>query len=217
MLLGLLGGICYAVYQLGRDNAQAQEISLHAERDTLKTAKAKLEEDIVALKATALTSDTRLKELENQYSRDIGNAELRQLLRLVQERLNAGVKPERLQQVITATENTRNCSAPDKKRFAIKTVLSKDKASSVSFGGGAITITGDGEPAQGPNGAKEAWYDPAKPVTLNFKLRDGDAKQVQGTLPLVQSIIRANTEFKFTINKSAQSYVEVTGDQCAYP
>src|SRR5690606_8202253 len=125
----------------------------------MRNNKAVLEKQIVELRAEALTAQTRLKELEQQYHADIGDEHLRSFNRLLRERLASGVKPERLQQVIAATNNVRNCSSPETKRFIVATPLTKDnKNGEVSFGSGLVTISGVGESAVNPNGGKESWF-----------------------------------------------------------
>ncbi len=46
--------------------------------------------------------------------------------------------------------------------------ISRDANDSVTFAGGAITITGDGKAARNENNQPEAWFDKNEPVTLNF-------------------------------------------------
>lgn len=206
------------IYNFGQNQGNAEFHASRNELAELRKNKIELEKQIVTLRADAITMQTKLKELERQYQADIGDDNLRAFNRLLRERLASGVKPERLQQVIAATSNVRNCSSPETKRFIVATPLSKkEKSSEVSFGSGLITISGMGASAVNPNGGKEAWFDPAQPVNINIAVRDGQPINKTSPLPLQQSVIQGSTEYRFTIKPSARSYAEVTADQCAYP
>lgn len=217
----MMAGVCIAVlalfYNFGQNMATAEGRTAQKELVEVRNARADLEKQVVTLRADNLTMQNKLKELEGQYRADIGDTNLRTLNRLLRERLASGVTTERLQQVIAATSNVRNCSSPDTKRFIITTPLSKSPPSKVSFGSGLITITGEGAAAVNDNGGKEAWFDPQKSVKVTFATRGGETATREGVLPLHYSIIQGSTEYRFTVNNSARSYAEVTADQCAYP
>jgi len=205
------------IYHLGENMADAKGREAQNELSELRNNKTDMEKQLVTLRADNLTQKNKLDELERQYQADIGDDNLRALNRLLRERLASGVTTERLQQVIAATSNVRNCSAPDTKRFIVATPLSKTPTSKVSFGSGLITITGDGTTAVNEKGGKESWYDPQKPVHVIIAVRGGETVNKEEVLPIHYSVIQGATEYRFTINNSARSYAEVTTDQCAYP
>ena len=217
----ILLAICMAVlmlsYHLGKNMGSAENHEAQNELGELRGAKTDLEKQVVTLRADTMTAQNQLKELQGQYNADIGDDNLRTLNRLLRERLASGITPERLQQVIAAASNVRNCSAPDTKRFIVSTPLSKLPASKVSFGSGLITITGDGTTAVNEKGGREAWYDPAKPVHVTIAVRGSETVNKNDVLPIHYSIVHGATEYRFTITASARSYAEVTADQCAYP
>lgn len=213
---------CVAVlalaYNFGQNHGNAEFYANRNELVELRNSKIEMEKQIVNLRAETLTAQTRLQELEKQYQADIGDTNIRSFNRLLRERLASGVKPERLQQVIAATSNTRNCSSPETKRFIVATPLSKnDKSSQVTFGSGLITITANGASATNPNGGRESWFDPKQPVNIQFNVRDGKAVTKTAPLPIEHSVIQGSTEYRFTVNPSSRSYAEVVADQCVYP
>lgn len=213
--------ICIAVlvliYHLGQNMAGAEGRTAQREVVELRTRNTDLEKQVVKIQADNLTQQNKLNELQQQYQADIGDENLRSLNRLLRERMASGVTTERLQQIIAAASNVRNCSAPDTKRFIVSTPLSKVAASKVSFGSGMVVITGDGTTAINDKGGKEAWYDPAKPVHVTIAVRGGETVNKEDVLPIHYSVIQGATEYRFTIANSARSYAEVTADQCAYP
>jgi hypothetical protein len=217
----LVSSACFLVlalvYNFGQTQGSAEFHALKNEASELRSSKEALEKDNVNLRAETMTAQTRLAELQQQYRNDIGDDNLRTLNRLLHERLASGVKPERLQQVIAATSNVRNCSSPESKRFIVTTPISKKDKSEISFGSGLITISGSGASAVNSNGGKESWFDPQQPVNINIAVRGGEAIKKVTTLPLQYSVIQGATEYRLTINASARSYAEVTADQCAYP
>lgn len=205
-------------YNFGQNHGNAEFHASRNELVELRNNKTGMEKQIVSLRAEAMTMQAKLAELEKQYRADVGDDNLRSFNRILRERLASGVKPERLQQVIAAASNTRNCSSPETKRFIVATPISKkEKSSEVSFGSGLITLSGMGASAVNPNGGKEAWFDPQQPVNLNVAVRGSKNETKNGTLPIQHSVVQGATEYRFTITSSARSYAEVTADQCAYP
>ncbi len=218
----VIGFVCVLIlilaYHLGQNMASAEGQNAQREAIELRAHNADLEKQVVTLKADNLTQQNKLSELQQQYQADIGDDNLRGLNRLLRERMASGVTTERLQQIIAAASNVRNCSAPDTKRFIVATPLSKTPANNkVSFDSGMVTITGDGASAINDKGGKEAWYDPQKPVHVAIAVRGGETVNKDDVLPIHYSVIEGATEYRFTIATSARSYAEVTADQCAYP
>ena len=62
-----------------------------------------------------------------------------------------------------------------------------------------------------------AWYDPAQPVTIQFTHIGGETPLVSGGLPLHHSVGVNDSEYRFNIVRVERSFVEVTGDRCAFP
>jgi hypothetical protein len=211
-------GVVLLSYQLGKMHASAVNTTdTHMIQD-LSAAKADLEKQVVTLKADLLTTQTKLDELTQQYDTDVGDKDLLALNRIIHDRLDSGVTMERLQQVIAATSNVRNCSSPDTKRFMVTTDTSKGPVSKVNFGSGLIVITGTGEDETNSKGGHETWYDPKQPVHVTITVRGGgEPIHKDGVLPIHQSVIHGDTEYLLTIAPGGRSYAEVTSEQCAYP
>ena len=213
----LVFAVLALTYNLGKNNAEAEFVTEQKEIEALRTQNAKLEKEIVSLRAEAMAAETRLQDAETEYQAFVGNENLRALSRLIKSRLEAGVKPERLQQVITGTSNVRNCSAPESKRFTVATAISKQKKSEVSFGSGLVSISGEGATAINKEGQKEAWYDSEKPVVITIATTGGETIKKEGLLPINYSIVQGDTEYRLTIKPAGKAYAEVVVDQCAYP
>ena len=216
-LILLIGGVLYGVFRVGAESSKANQSILTEKIETSKATISKLEQEAVGLRASTMTAEARFKELERQYQNDIGDDNIRKLVVLLKERLAAGVKTDRLITLLSKAENVRQCSAPETKRFILKTDASRGPASSLAFANGGITITGTGEPTVSDKGGKESWFDPAKPVSIQFQSAGVEEGKEEGVLPLHHSIVQGATEYRFIIAKGARSFIEVSADQCAYP
>ena len=97
------------------------------------------------------------------------------------------------------------------------TPIYKSPNRSVGFAGGTITVVGDGQSARDGAGDSEGWFDPTAPLTLRITPQDGKETVITGVLPLHQSVVVDNTEFRFTAAAGARSFIEITSDRCAYP
>lgn len=209
--------VLYGSFRLGFESSKANQSLMIQELGTLKDAKSKLEQEAVELRASTMTAVKRFEELERQYQNDIGDENIRKLVILLKERLAAGIKPDRLMTILSKAENIRQCSTPETKRFILKTDVSRGPASSNSFANSSIIVTGTGQPTVNDKGAKESWFDPAQPVSIQFKTNTGEETKAEGVLPLHHSIVQGNAEYRFTISKGARSFIEISADQCAYP
>ena len=205
-------------YQLGKMQSNAIKKTKSHEIQDLSSSKADLEKQVVLLKADLLTTQTKLDALTKQYDVDVGDKDLLTLNQLIHDRLDNGVTMERLKQVIAATSNIRNCSSPDIKRFIVSTGTPvKGSVGKVSFGSGLIVITGDGTPEINSRGGHETWYDPKQSVNITIAVKGGDTIHKQGVMPIRESVVQGNAEYRLTIAPGGRSYAEVTADQCAYP
>ena len=205
-------------YQLGKMHSNAVKTTDIHTIEELSTAKSDMEKQVVSLKADLLTTQTKLDKLTQQYDADVGDKDLLALNQLIHDRLDNGVTMERLKQVIAATSNIRNCSAPDTKRFIISTGTAvKGSVGKVSFGSGLIVITGEGATEVNARGGHETWYDPKQPVDITIAVNGGETVHKQGIMPIHYSVIQGGAEYRLTIAPGGRSYAEATADQCAYP
>ncbi|HYD30784.1 MAG TPA: hypothetical protein VEB64_07965 [Azospirillaceae bacterium] len=215
-VMGLVGTGLFA-YQMGVEQIKARDGDLREEVSQLSRQKSELQLLASQLQTAARTAETKAVELEARVAKELPVGETARLSKLVAERLVAGVDPNRLAFVIAAAQNQKTCQAAETKRFVLPTPIFKAPNRTVGFAG-LITITGEGQPARDSAGNPEGWFDPSQPVTIKFSVIGGRGESVTtGTLPLHHSVVVDNTEHRFTITASARSFVEVTGDRCAYP
>ena len=186
---------------------------------------AELESDVIALQrrnddllAETQEAKTREGEWRSKYQAEVPQGENKALYQRVQQKLAAGVDPERLAFIIEATENTRTCEPEtETKRFIVRTPHTKGGNDAISFAKKTITVTASGEPATSEAGNAEAWYDPAKPITVRFTEIGGRESESVGILPLHHAVVIGDTEHRFTVLAGQRGFVSVSQEQCAFP
>lgn len=213
----ILGAGVYA-YDTGSQIARTRVTDLEREIAALGQRIADLEGENARLRADQIVAQQRLEEARALYDRDVPTGQLAALVVSLQARLESGVDPERLDFLIASAANPRTCDAqPVTKRFLVRTPLYEGANDAVAFAEGAITVTAVGEAATDADGRVEAWFDPAKPITLQFTRIGGEAVQETGTLPLHASLVAGGSEYRFTAIEGPQGFVQVAGDRCDYP
>lgn len=204
-------------YRFGEEQMAARVQQRVDEVTALRSERDDLHRQVVDLQADVLVKDARIKEQDARYKQDIPDEFTKQLITLLREKMASGVAPDRLVTIISAASNPRNCRERTVKRFMLSTTLNQGKDSSASFGNGVITLTGEGKTAKSEDNRPEAWFDPAQPVSMKFKLIGGRVTVAEGPLPLQHSVIDDTVEYRFTVQAGPRGFVEVTGDQCDYP
>ncbi len=122
-----------------------------AARDVTKAEQriAKLTEEVAGLERQ---SSALARELEKskesiaawraRYEREVPTGFVKQLMALVQQKLDAGADEERLAFLVSAAEKPRRCDeTPETKRFIVTTSLQKGANDAVSFAERSITVT----------------------------------------------------------------------------
>ena len=180
---------------------------------------AELEIANARLQGTVEADAVRIAELERRYERDVAPTEARELLDAVRDRLAAGVEQSRLAFVIRAARNERECAeAPATRRFVVQTPhLRRPQRLGELRAENTITVTAQGRSATDEAGNPEAWFDPVHPTTLSFTGIGGERTDVEGILPLHHAMVRAGTEYRFSVVSGDRAFVEVTAEACAYP
>jgi hypothetical protein len=178
----VLGVGSYA-YQVGVAASQARTDQLEADLVRFQRANLDLRDRIASIRQQSTDAEAELQSMRERYSADIASGQAALLLTEIRTQLTAGVDPERLAFLIRAAGLNSACpSAPVTKRFMPRTQVSTGPVSSVRFDE-RITVAGAGEAARNDSGLPEAWYDPAKPVRLEFRTLDGTATTVERVVP----------------------------------
>ena len=177
-----------------------------------------LERQSAALASELAKSKESIAAWQVRYEREVPTGFVRELMSLVQQKLDAGADQDRLTFLVAAAEKPRICDeTPQTKRFIVTTSLQKGANDAVSFADRSITVTASGTAARDPGGNIEAWFDPNQPVKIAFTELGGKTVTAEGALPLHRSIVVGNDEYRFTFLPGARGFLSVTADRCDYP
>ena len=200
-------------YQVGVSANQAHTAQLEADLVRFQQANLDLRDRAAAASRLSADAEAALEGMRQQ----IPSGAAADLLGQLREQLAAGVAPERLAILIEAAGLGDACrSEPVTKRFIPQTPISTDPPSWVRFHDRVI-VTGKGESARNEAGLAEAWYDPAKPVRLEFRTLDGGTTSVEGIVPFTHRMVVDGKEYRFSAISGDRRFLEVTAQACPLP
>lgn len=219
--LAILGGLVALgalAYESGSRLAQVETDALRGEIDQQRRTIGALQQQLAQTEALRQQAETRVREWEARYARDVPTGTARELFLKVQQRLEEGLAPDRLALVLAnATAGTKCDAAQETRRFQLPTPISRGGQTSVAFAG-AIVVTGEGQSARTADGAPHAWFDPAEPVTIVAIQPGGGRTETTGPLPVTFSVVRGANEHRFIVTESdLRGFVSVTAERCDYP
>ena len=204
-------------YQVGVSANQARTEQLEADLVRFQQANLDLRDQIALTRQQSGEAEAALERMRQRYAAEIPSGVAADLLAHVRAQLSAGVEPERLAFLIEAAALDEACvDEPVTKRFMPRTPISTGPLSYVRFGS-RIIITGEGESARSEAGLAEAWFDPARPIRLEFRTIDGASTTVEGTVPFTHQIVVDGKEYRFSAVSAEPRFVEVTAQACALP
>ena len=215
--VGAIGATAMVAYGFGAEDLSSVQRQHQEQLLEIEQARSVTEQDAANLRVAVEKARLDVAEWERRYANDVPTGDRALMLDLVDDRLAAGVDPERLAFLITAAEERRECEPVETKRFLVRTPLYDGANTSVSFANDAVSVTAQGESETTEAGLPQAWYDPLQPVDLTMTRIDGQTTEVSGRLPLQGSVIHGNAELNFLVKAGARGFVEVAAERCAYP
>ena len=211
-------GAGYYAYDFGKELARKEVRVLDQELTQANADSSQLRTDIIGLEAALREERSLVAQWRDRYEAEVPTAEDAALLRALQERIGKGVSRERLSQVISLAQERDICEAlPETRRFVVQNPVYAGANDTVSFADGAIIVTAIGESAINAAGRPEAWFDPAKQVTVYFTRPGGETTSAVGVLPLHHALVVGDREFRFSIVAGSRSFADITGHRCVYP
>lgn len=208
--------VCAIGFWLGRQYAGREVVGMREQAELLAQEREALQENVTQLRAEAQVANTRHEQLQQQYEAMVPEGPMRDLTPLLLQQIEQGMDPQRLAFVIRSARPPQGCTEPETKRFVVSTPAYKGPESAVMIADGAVLISGSGDSARNDKGQPEAWFDPAKEVTIRFKTAAGEDVK-KSTLPLRYSTVTGDREYRFSIEEGSRSFAKVTFDSCAYP
>jgi hypothetical protein len=218
--LAMIGLAGLFAYKTGTSLAEIDVQRKNEQIAELRNRANSLQTENTALKATATQAQAQARDWEERYRAEVPTGDRKLLLDLATRKLDEGVDIARLSFLINAASNARTCDTePESKRLRVKTPIGKPgKDASAAFAGRKITVTADGVPVVNQKGEKEAWFDPAQPITVQFTPLDGQTVAATGVVPLQHQMVVGDSEFRFSIDvDERKGFAIVTGERCSFP
>jgi hypothetical protein len=214
-VFGVLGVGIYG-YQIGVSASEARSEQLAADLERFQRANLDLRDETTLVRKRSAEAEAALETMRRRYAAEIPSGEAADLLEQVRDQLSAGVEPERLALLIEAAGLEVCEGAPVTKRFMPRTPVSTGAHNFIRFDE-RITVTGDGESARNEAGLPEAWYDPTRPVRLEFRTLDGTTTSLEGIVPFTHRMVVDGKEYRFSAVPGDRRFVEVTAQACPLP
>lgn len=204
-------------FWFGNQNAGQQEKILRERVKSMTVQAEEMEQSLIDMRSEAQTAGMRYEQLKKMYDEQLPEGAVQDLVAILRKQLEEGRDPERLAFLIRSARPPRNCSEIQTRRFVVSTPTSQGPQSKISVADGSIIVSGSGVSAKNENGQPEAWFDPTRAVSVDFKALSGEVDKKKGTFPIHHSMVVGAREFRFTVTDGARSFAKVTYDSCDYP
>jgi hypothetical protein len=215
--LGALLAVGGYSYQVGVSASQARSTKLEVDLERFQNSNLELRDRLALSIQRSDQAESAQETLRQRYARDVPQGDLAVLMAQVAAQRAAGAEIERLAFLIDAAARPPACAGkPSTKRFMPRTAVSTGPVSFVRFDE-RVTVTGAGEPLRNAEGLPEAWFDPARPIRLDFRTLDGEVVTVVGVVPLTHRMVAGEREYRFSVVAGERSFVEITGQACSMP
>ena len=206
-------------YQAGVSQNRVEIERLEADLAVKDAAKLDLVRREAEASGREVDMRARLAETRAAYAADVPRGVKRDLLDLIEAKLDAGVDPDRLAAIIGQAGKERDCAErTETKRLIVRTPLSTMVDNAATFADARITVSGEGQTAEDAGGVSEAWFDVQAPVTLHFLMINGEVANAKGRLPLGHTVVLGANEYLFVARATGQpGTIELTAQRCAFP
>ena len=208
----------YYAYNLGTDLAFRETRALGDQLQQLGIENQQLKTDIIGFEAAIREERRLVVQWRDRYKSEVPKSEDLALLQNVKERIANGVSRKRIKEVILLAQEKDLCEpATETRRFVVQNPVYAGPNQTVTFANRSIIVAAIGESKINSNGRPEAWFDPAKPITVYFTRPGGAATSSKGILPLHHAVVIGDSEYRFNVVSGERSFARVTVHKCVYP
>ena len=217
--VAVLVALGVAAYQTGTVLAERDVVRLRQVVDRQSADIAALGDENAELRQQTDAAGQAEADWRKRYETEVPTGRSRELLTLIEQQMNKGADPARIEFLVAAAANERSCDGvPVTKRFLVRTPLYQGANDVSTFADSTIVVFAEGESATDADGNPEAWFAAGKPVLLRFIEPGGGGTKASGMLPLYHSVVRGDKEFRFSIVAAElRGFVSVTAERCAFP
>lgn len=211
--IGVLGTTAFYSYHVGIEVMQDELAALTAGQQQDRQAATSAAAELARLRGELAAAHGQARHFQALYESSQPSSEAGELLRLIEDKLGAGLPRERLAFFIQAAEAPTRCGEVAARTLAVR--VGSRGGQELRFGeaGKMLAVTAQGEPDPTVKGHR---FDPGKPVTLRFAPADGKASEVSGLLPLKHVVLTRSYEQRFTITAGPKGTLQVSGDRCDF-
>ena len=218
LLIGMIAAIGWYSFMQGRDRAEARIDELETQVAELDHTTLEAREESAAARAEIAALRSEAATWRQRYESEVPQGDSAVLWQLLIRRLDEGVSPDRLAEVVELAANKRNCDAEmTTKRIIVKTHLHGGTDTAASFADTRITVVGEGESARDDNNNPVAWFDPAKTVKISFVEIGGATEVIEGYLPLNHTMLLGSDEWRFSVTEGPRNFALISAERCDYP
>jgi hypothetical protein len=207
LLLAIFAAIGYSSYESGLWLAERKLIGLREELARTVGSLAETERARDDLQARLAEANDEIGALQRRYDADVPTGAPAELLKLARERLADGLAADRLAEALRAAQAVIPCEGrPVTRRFRYRADVQPVPEDTAGFADGLISLQATLAPGE----------DPSRPTTVVFTRANAPPITATGRLPLHQSIVLDNVEYRFTVAASdLRGYLTATANSCA--
>ncbi|MEK9662205.1 MAG: hypothetical protein VW644_10805 [Alphaproteobacteria bacterium] len=215
LIVGGLAVYSFIAYQTGAEISHGRIAGLESEIARLAARESELGERGARLEVELAAVRNDLAQWQTRYDADVPSGKAHDLMLQTEALLDDGVAADRIARMIAAAGARLDCSGdPATRRFLVRTPIYSGANDAVN----AITVTARGASASNSAGQPEAWFDPAKPVTLRVSTLGGESSEATGLLPLHHAVLWDDAEYRFSVVAAGQrGFVLASADRCDLP
>jgi len=204
--LGIFVAIGYSSYESGLWLAERKLVDLRTELGKTQRLLDETERARDDLQARLAKANDEVRAIQRRYDADVPTGAPAEILKLAKERLSGGLSAERLSEAIRSAQPVVVCEGrTTTRRFAYRTGTQAVAEDSTSFADGLIAVQASLAPGEEANRA----------TTVVFSRPNAPPISVTGKLPIRQSIIIDNLEYRFTVAASdLRGYLTATVAGC---
>lgn len=211
--IGMLGTTAFYSYHVGIQVVQDDLAEMTASQQQDRQAAASAAGELERLRGELAEARGQARHFQALYERSQPSSEAGELLRLIEDKLGAGLPRERLAFFIQAAEAPTRCGEVAAKSLVVRTGAHGGQEVRFGEAGSALAVSAEGQPDPA---AKGRGFDPSKPVTLRFAPVGGKVSEVSGVLPLRHVVLTRSYEQRFTIIAGPKGTLQVSGDRCEF-
>jgi hypothetical protein len=206
VLLAIFAAIGRSSYESGLWLAERKLVDLREELARTTRSLAETESARDDLQARLAEANDELRAMQRRYDTDVPTGAPAELLNLARERLAGGLAADRLADALRAAQAVIPCEGrPVTRRFRYRAGV-QPVPEDTAFADGLIRLYATLAPGE----------DPSRPTTVVFTRANAPPITATGRLPLRQSIVLDNVEYRFTVAASdLRGYLTATANSCA--